>query len=175
MRVIAGTARGLRLIAPPSRAVRPTVDRVRESMFNALGSLGLVEDARVVDVFAGSGALGIEALSRGAEHATLIDRDRDSIEAIRSNLVTTKLEDRATVVQGDAFATLTSLQDIDIALLDPPWDFERWDELLDAVQARFVVIESNREVDLGARWQSVRTKRYGSTVVTMAQHREDDR
>ena len=142
-------------------------------MFNALGSLGLVEDNRFVDVFAGSGALGVEALSRGAAHATFVDRDRACVEAIRTNLSATRLDDLATVIQGDAFATLGSLSDIDVALLDPPWDFDRWSDLLDVVAAEFVVIESNREVELGARWESVRVKRYGSTVVTMAQYRRD--
>ena len=79
MRVVAGTAGGLRLVAPPGRETRPTSDRVREATFNALGSLGAIEEARVLDLFAGSGALGIEALSRGAQHATFVERDRHAV------------------------------------------------------------------------------------------------
>jgi 16S rRNA (guanine966-N2)-methyltransferase len=84
MRVIAGTARGRRLVAPTGSSTRPTSDRVREATFNALGSLGVVVDATVLDLFAGSGAMGIEALSRGAAHATFVDQDRAARAAIEA-------------------------------------------------------------------------------------------
>ena len=86
MRVIAGTARGLRLDAPPGRSTRPTLDRVRESIFNALTSADLLAGSVVLDAFAGSGALGIEALSRGAETCVFVERDRAALAALRSNL-----------------------------------------------------------------------------------------
>ena len=76
MRVVAGTAGGRRLTAPAGSGTRPTPDRVREAVFNALGSLDAVIDARVADLYAGSGALGFEALSRGAAHCTFVERDR---------------------------------------------------------------------------------------------------
>src|SRR3954470_20804095 len=106
MRVVAGTAGGLRLVAPQGHATRPTSDRAREATFNSLGSLGAVEDATVLDLFAGSGAMGIEALSRDAAHATFVDSDERARQAIRANLATTKLGDRATVVAGDVFTFL---------------------------------------------------------------------
>src|SRR5262245_65746565 len=97
MRVVAGSARGIRLDGPPGRSTRPTSDRVREATFNALGSLGLVEGSVVLDLFAGSGAMGIEALSRGARRATFVDNDPSALESIRTNLEVTKLAPAATV------------------------------------------------------------------------------
>ena len=83
MRVIAGELRGRRLVAPKGATTRPTSDRVREATFNALGSMAAIEGARVLDAFAGSGALGIEALSRGADHCAFVERDRAALEALR--------------------------------------------------------------------------------------------
>src|SRR5918998_3417279 len=99
MRVIAGRWGGRRLQAPPGDATRPTSDRVREALFSILGAR--VDDARVLDLFAGSGALGIEALSRGAASATFVDHDPDALAAVRANLDGTGLADRATVVRAD--------------------------------------------------------------------------
>ena len=93
MRVVAGSARGRRLQTPPGLDVRPTTDRVREATFNALGSMGVVDGARVLDLFAGSGALGIEALSRGAEHVTFVDTSPRALEAVRANLAGCGLDD----------------------------------------------------------------------------------
>src|SRR5258706_10039093 len=104
MRVVAGTAGGLRLVTPTGHTVRPTSDRAREATFNALESLGAVESARVLDLFAGSGAMGIEALSRGAAHATFVDHDPQARDAVRRNLETTRLADDALIVAADAFA-----------------------------------------------------------------------
>ena len=86
MRVVAGDLRGRRIEAPPGHDTRPTTDKVREAIFNALGSLDLVRDARVADLFAGTGALGIEALSRGAAHCTFVERDRNVVRTLRGNL-----------------------------------------------------------------------------------------
>src|SRR5213078_2273851 len=102
MRIVAGAARGVRLDAPAGDGTRPTSDRVREAVFNTLFSLGGVEGKTVVDLFAGTGALGIEALSRGAEHATFVERDRAALECIEANLARAKLSDRATVRLADA-------------------------------------------------------------------------
>src|SRR4051794_3909992 len=101
MRVVAGTVKGRRLEAPKGEQTRPTSDYVREAIFNTLGSLlgiDAVEDATVVDLFAGSGAFGIEALSRGAAHATFVDGDRRAVAATRANLAATGFERQATVV-----------------------------------------------------------------------------
>src|SRR4051812_34670940 len=124
MRVVAGSARGRRLRSPAGASTRPTADRVREATFNALSSLDAIDGAVVVDLFAGSGALGIEALSRGAEHVTFVDNDPKAIAVVRDNLAVTGLSDRATVVRGDALRQLPMVGAVDLALLDPPYAFE---------------------------------------------------
>src|SRR5829696_7781962 len=86
VRVVAGELRGRRIVAPPGATTRPTSDRVREAVFNALGSLGVVDGAAVADLYAGSGAMGIEALSRGAASCTFVERDRDALRALRENI-----------------------------------------------------------------------------------------
>jgi 16S rRNA (guanine966-N2)-methyltransferase len=171
MRVVAGTARGRRLQAPPGEGTRPTADRVREATFNALASMGALE-GQVLDLFAGSGALGIEALSRGVASATFVDTDARALAAVRANLAATDLEDRATVVRSDARRFLASgPEPYDLALLDPPYAFsdEDWLGLLDALDAAVAVLESDREITLPPSWGVLRSKRYGGTVVAIAQ------
>ena len=118
MRIVAGTLGGRRLKAPAGRATRPTSDRVREALFSILGDL---TDARVLDLFAGSGALGIEALSRGAASAVFVDDDPKAIAAIRANLEALDLE--ATVHKRAALAYLSNASDgpFDLVFLDPPY------------------------------------------------------
>ena len=161
MRVVAGTARGRRLVTPPGTDVRPTLDRVRESVFNALGSTDAVRGAVVVDLFAGSGALGIEALSRGAATATFVDTSRASLDAVRANLDATDLAGGATVLRRDALDLLAAGPEaiggpVDLVLADPPYAFDRWSELLVALRpvladGAVVVVESDRPLDEGAR------------------------
>jgi 16S rRNA (guanine966-N2)-methyltransferase len=169
VRVVAGSARGIRLDAPPGKATRPTSDRVREATFNALGSLGLVDGAAVLDLFAGSGAMGIEALSRGAARATFVDNDRAAVEAIRANLERTSLDGTGSVVRADAvrFAA-DQAAGFDLAVIDPPYAFDGWAELLAVLPVPVAVIESDREIDPGSRWTVVRSRRYGTTVVTIS-------
>ena len=170
--MVAGSAKGRRLVAPDGRDTRPTSDRVRESIFNALYSMEAVDGVTVVDLFAGSGALGIEALSRGASHCTFVEPSRSALEALRANLTTTGLTAMATVVPVSAEAHLARRPDaVDVALCDPPYAFDRWEALLDALAAGLVVCESNRPIDPGQRWRVVRTRRYGGTVVTFARPR----
>lgn len=170
MRVVAGTARGRRLDAPPGTDVRPTGDRVREAVFNALGSMDALVDADVLDLFAGSGALGIEALSRGARHATFVDSSRRSLDAVRANLERCGLEGRATLHRAEALAWLAgpgAPPHVDVALLDPPYDFDRWNELQQLLRAQVLVIESDREVAAADGSEVLRRRRYGGTVVTI--------
>ncbi len=150
--------------------MRPTGDRVREATFNALGSLDLVRDARVLDLFAGSGALGIEALSRGASHCTFVDSARQSIAATRANLASCDMGDRCSVVGMDSLAFLAGSDstDFDLVLVDPPYAFDRWDYLLGLVRSPVVVIESDRSIDPGPDRVVQRERRYGGTVVTIA-------
>ena len=173
MRVVSGDLGGRKLVTSDGSDTRPTSDRVREAMFNSLFSLDAIEGARVLDAFAGSGALGIEALSRGALHATFVETGRDALAALRENLETLQLGAQGRVVPGDALVHLerTAVEErhYDLVLLDPPYGFDQWDELLAAVPvgAR-VVIESDREVVVPDSWEVHRRKRYGGTVVTLA-------
>lgn len=175
MRVISGTARGRRLIAPEGAVTRPTPDRVREATFNALGSLGAVAGASVLDLFAGSGAMGIEALSRGAADATFVDQDRSARAALEANLAATRLAAHATVVTApvERFLLGVGARHWDLALIDPPYayDHEAWLVLLDQVPADLAVLESGRPVDPPFGWEVLRSKRYGHTHVTIAERR----
>ena len=173
MRVVAGSAGGRRLRAPEGRQLRPTSERVREAVFNALGSLDLVAGATVLDLFAGTGALAIEALSRGASSATLVEADSRAVAAIRANLEATGMAAQARVVHADVFRFLAdraaSPADLfDVALADPPYAFTAWERLLAAVPARVVALEAGTHVDLGRAWVPLRSRRYGDTVVTLA-------
>lgn len=170
MRVVAGRFRGRPLDSPPGRDTRPTSDRVREAVFNALGSLDAIAGATVLDLFAGTGALGIEALSRGAARCTFVETDRAALRALKANLARFGLgPPEATVMVGDALRHAASAGTADLALLDPPYAFERWPELLALPLAELVVIESGRAVAVPPSWEIVREKRYGGTVVQLIQ------
>ena len=170
-RVVSGTLGGRRLVSPAGATTRPTSDRVREATFNALASAGHSEGAGVLDLFAGSGALGIEALSRGAERATFVERDRAALSALRTNLESCGLgRERAEVLVGDGVALVAARRlagPWDLALLDPPYAFEGWDDLLMALDAGVAVCESRAAVDPPEGWEMARTKRYGGTVVSI--------
>jgi 16S rRNA (guanine966-N2)-methyltransferase len=179
MRVVAGTARGRRLVAPPGDRTRPTTDRVREAVFNALWSRGVVEGATVVDLFAGSGALGIEALSRGAAHATFVDSDPAARRAIAQNLRTTGLADRADVVATPVERFIATRADrpddrADLGFCDPPYAFDGWDGLLAARPAEFLVAEAGAPIAVPDGWRLVRESRYGAAWVGFLALRGDD-
>ena len=169
MRVVAGIARGRKLVAPKGDATRPTSDFVREAIFNALQAHVDLDAATVLDLFAGTGALGIEALSRGAAHATFVEQGRHALAALRTNLEATGFADRATIVNGDA--TKAALPPVDVAFADPPYAFTGWDDILTRVDAGLAVLESDREIDPPHPWRLLKTKRYGTTVVTLTSPR----
>ena len=174
MRVIAGTHRGARIAAPKGLATRPTGDRVREAAFNLIGP---VDDARVLDLFAGSGALGIEALSRGAASATFVESDKAACRTISQNLEKLKLTG-ARVVCADAVWTVRQdPRTYDLVLVDPP--YEVWDELqarLAAQLPRVLAPDGLLVVETGARTEPalplpIRTsRRYGSARLTLFEH-----
>jgi 16S rRNA (guanine966-N2)-methyltransferase len=171
MRVIAGTHGGRELTAPRGRATRPTSDRVREALFSILGD---ISGLRVLDLYAGSGALGIEALSRGAGSVTLVDSAAPAIAAIRRNLEA--LEMRAEVVRqpGERFlgAALRDARQYDLVFLDPPYRHastlgrELTSALMPilAADAR-VVAESDRRSPLGLKLTLLDERRYGDTLI----------
>lgn len=121
MRVITGSARGMTLRTLEGDNVRPTTDKVKEAIFSAIQFE--LEGRRILDLFAGSGQLGIEALSRGAKNAVFVDADKNAVKIIKENLAKTKLDSLATVAQTDSIAFLTMTnQMFDIAFLDPPYE-----------------------------------------------------
>jgi 16S rRNA (guanine966-N2)-methyltransferase len=172
MRVVAGEAKGRRLKAPAGRATRPTSDRVREAIFDILGSLDVVEGATVADLFAGSGALGIEALSRGARRATFVDNDRAAIAVIRANLSVCGMDgpDRSGVVTGDVLTWAARAPATDLVLADPPYAFADWTDLAAALApvAGLAVLEAGAALELGPAWRVLKEKHYGGTVVVVA-------
>jgi len=176
MRVVSGVAGGRRLRAPAGRQVRPTSERVREAVFNALGSLGAVSGATVLDLFAGTGALGIEALSRGASSATFVEADLRAVQAVEANLGATGLGDRAQVVHDDVmrFFARAGTKQFDLAFADPPYAFSDWAALLERVPAGLIAIEARSHVEVGDGWRALRSRRYGDTVVTLARRRSPD-
>jgi 16S rRNA (guanine966-N2)-methyltransferase len=165
MRVVAGELRGRRIEAPPGTDTRPTTDMVREAVFNALGSRDAIHDAKVADLFAGTGALGIEAISRGASHCTFVERDRTALRWLRQNLDHLAIDARCRVMPGDALVLARGLN-VDIVFADPPYDFDQWPALLAVVNTDFVVAESGREIDPVDGWEITRSKRYGRSVIT---------
>ncbi|MGX6447402.1 16S rRNA (guanine(966)-N(2))-methyltransferase RsmD [Patulibacter sp. S7RM1-6] len=176
MRVVAGVHRGRRLAAPPGEGTRPTSDRVREALFSILGPLG---GARVLDLYAGTGALGIEALSRGAAHATFVERDRRALAALRGNLEALRLgADEARVVAIDSLRHVRDAarrgEAYDLVLLDPPYrDAPRLRPVLGEVlrpllgEGARVVTESDRRDPLILDLGSADERRYGDTLIAI--------
>ena len=171
MRVVAGAYRGRRLFAPRGARTRPTADRVREALFSMLGD---VSGALVLDLYAGTGALGIEALSRGAGDAVFVERDRSAAAAIRRNLDSVRAE--ADVVEADVLAFLRSAprDGFDLVFVDPPYDAavqlsgalsERLPPVL-SPDAR-VVTESDKRNPLQLSLPLVRERVYGDTRIAI--------
>jgi 16S rRNA (guanine966-N2)-methyltransferase len=122
MRITGGEFRSRGLRAPRGQGTRPTSDRVREALFSILSSLRVVQGARVLDLYGGTGALALEALSRGADEATIVERAREALDAIRHNVRSLSIEGRTRVIAGDVRDALLRLQGpFDLVLVDPPW------------------------------------------------------
>ncbi|RMG20894.1 MAG: 16S rRNA (guanine(966)-N(2))-methyltransferase RsmD [Deltaproteobacteria bacterium] len=180
MRIIGGSARGARLKTPRTRGIRPTSDRVRQSIFDLLGQR--MDGLRVLDLFAGTGALGLEALSRGAAHCTFVERDRRHARLIRQNLRALGFEDRARVVVGDALSLRLADVAFDLVFADPPYAMpaERVVGRIAAEPERLlegarVVVEHDRRSAAPARVPPLcRTleRRYGDTMVSLYRVRD---
>lgn len=168
VRVIGGRSRGRRLSGRLPTGVRPTADRVREAIFDVLGSMGGAADLGVVDLFCGSGAMGVEALSRGAASATFVDHDPGALEAVRTNLAAVGLGgEPATVLRAELPEWLERSAPFDVAFCDPPYGFDRWEALLGWLQADVAILESADEIAVPAGWEVTRSRRYGGTLVTV--------
>lgn len=173
MRVIAGTARGLTLTAPKGAGTRPITDRVKETLFGILGDR--VPDASVLDLYAGSGAVGIEALSRGALHATFVERGREALAALRANLERTGLAAAARVEAGDVerFLEATDGGPWDLVVLDPPYAERAIVAPLRSLVPRVtpgatVVLKHHWRADVPAveGLTTTRHRRFGETMLT---------
>jgi 16S rRNA (guanine(966)-N(2))-methyltransferase RsmD len=172
MRIVAGSRKGHRIEAPKGTATRPTSDRVRENTFNLIGP---VDGASVLDLFAGSGAMGLEALSRGAERAVFVESSREACRTIIANL--DKLRLNATVLCADVLRTLgTERGEYDLVLLDPPYDFAGHDRIaphLPPILAPdgLLVYETPAKVEPEIEGLEVRTsRRYGAARITLFEH-----
>ena len=166
IRVVSGEFGGRRLKVPDGMSTRPTTDKVRQAVFNSLDSAGLIDGAAIADLFAGSGALGIEALSRGAETCVFVERDRAALQALRANIDALGLKQRTSVVTSDVPAWVPALRGIDLALIDPPYEFDGWDQLLTVLQVPYVVAEADHAIEAPLGWQALKSRRYGRTWVT---------
>lgn len=126
MRVIAGICRGMRLIAPIGKSTRPTSDRVKEALFNIISSRFLFDDAMVLDICAGTGSLGIEALSRGAASCSFVESDRKALACLEKNISDSRLIDRSEIIAMDAIKALSLFarrgKKYDMVFFDPPYD-----------------------------------------------------
>lgn len=174
MRVITGSARGMSLKTLEGDNVRPTTDKVKEAVFSIIQFE--LEGRRILDLFAGSGQLGIEALSRGAESAVFVDADKNAVRIVKDNLAKTKLEYKATVAQTDSLAFLSMTDRIfDIAFLDPPFSTGLLEKALAKVEPHIaegglVVCEhpfADELPDIQGGLEKQKTYKYSKTAVTV--------
>lgn len=185
VRVISGSARGLKLNTPGDDRVRPTTDRVKESMFNIVQDW--VYDSQVLDLFAGSGALGIEALSRGASQAVFCDNSLDSIKIIKSNIEKARVADRSQIVSGDFKRCLMDMeaknQSFDMIFVDPPYYEGLFEEVLDTIRSckilkkdGIVIVEHDAKKPIGQveGLEVYKEKKYGITMLTFYCLEDDD-
>lgn len=166
-RVIAGEAGGRRLRVPDGKSVRPTSDRVKEALFSSLGDL---RGAVVLDLFAGSGGLGIEALSRGAERAVFVEKDKRTVTVIRENLRAAGVEDRSRVVPSAAksFVNMPTGGPFDLVLLDPPYDMA-----MEEITGALMLLVGAEALRTGARVVIERDKRSSDRAPSFLSHDHD--
>lgn len=173
MRVITGSARGRRLLEPAGMDIRPTTDMVKEAVFNIIQFD--IEGRRVLDLFAGTGQLGIEALSRGAAEAVFCDASAKAVKLVRENLA--RCGFKARVEQGDSLALLGRLGRFDLVFLDPPYDTDLLEKSLEVIQnvdilneGGIIVCESRREKllpELAPPYRKTLSRRYGKVCLTV--------
>jgi 16S rRNA (guanine(966)-N(2))-methyltransferase RsmD len=176
MRIIAGDYKGRRLAAPTDRSVRPTPDRVKEALFSMLGAS--VEDAVILDLFAGSGNLGLEALSRGAKICYFGDNSKDSIRLVQSNVAHCKAEEKSRIILGDYRNVLTQIREkLDVVFLDPPYREDLWLDVVETIAGRdmmnpegLIVMEHPKEIEFPQElrgFRKIKERRYGTVVLSI--------
>ncbi len=181
-RIIAGTVGGRTLRTPAGRGTRPTSDRVREALFSALEARGAVAGARVLDLYAGSGALGLEALSRGAEDAIFVESDQRALRTVRANIAQLGFDDRTQVIAMSVLPAVARVgpHPVDLVLVDPPYDLAEADlgDVLGALTDEswlapggLVVVERSSRSPAPAwsvEYEVEKPRRYGETTVHLA-------
>ena len=184
MRVISGTAKGRHLQSVPGDSTRPITDRVKEAVFNIFGTD--IVDARFLDLFGGTGGVGIEALSRGAAHAVFIEKNRKAQETIKANLALTKLSDRAEIVRGDAFAYLRNVpQPFHYIYIAPPQYHRLWVDALQLIDEQPGWLAGDGEIIVQIHpkeyeavtlehFEEIEQRKYSSTLLVFFEHRQDD-
>lgn len=171
MRVIAGTARSLPLKTREGKDTRPTTDRIKETLFNMLQPY--VAESVFLDLFSGSGGIGIEAISRGARHAYFVENDAKAIECILDNLKFTRFTDKATVLKQDVVSALSNIseKEVDVIFMDPPYDLSYEKKVLEALATKqyvtkdtLIVVEASLNTDFSylenLGYETVKEKKY---------------
>lgn len=186
MRIITGKARGAKLKTPKGENTRPTADRIKESLFNILSYT--VRETKVLDLFSGTGNLGLEAVSRGAEKAVLVDKNRESISVIKYNALHTRLQEQVEVIQGDVFSVVAKLADkkqvFDIIFADPPYHNGYELKLLETLDKHavlapegIIVIEHGRAdllPEAVGKFEKFRVQNYGATTsISFYRHKSE--
>lgn len=185
MRVISGEYGSRRLKAVPGNNTRPTTDKIKEGMFNLLG--GYFDGGRVLDLYGGSGALAIEAVSRGMDEAVITEKNRQAVQTIRDNVAITKEEDKFTILQGDNRASLKKYKSthadfsFDLIFIDPPYrnqtietDIQWLEEAGLLNEGTLIVCESDDQTVLPQNmrdWEKIKEKHYGQSFVRLYQRR----
>ena len=178
MRVISGKVRGLKLNAPKNDDVRPTTDRVKESLFNMINSYMM--DSDILDLFAGTGSLGIECLSRGANKCVFVDNSKESLNIVKSNIKKARLENESTILNLEFKSAINTLglkkQQFDVIFMDPPYYKNMFSDALSAVDNNnllkedgIIVVEHDtvdKFPDNMGRLYKSREKKYGNTTIT---------
>ena len=179
MRVVSGTARGCRLQPVPGMNTRPTTDRVKENVFNLIQDH--VRGARVLDLFAGTGQLGIEALSRGAQHCDFVEHNKTAYNIVCKNTEAARVSDRAGLhrTESDAFLSHAEKQGYDLIFLDPPYGGRILENALASIETfdilsadGIIICESAVEDRFTHRFETVRERRYGATMITVLRRRD---
>lgn len=179
MRIVAGEKRGLILKAPKGLDTRPTADRVKEAIFSSISAI--IRDSVVLDAFAGTGALGLEALSRGAEEVDFIEKNKATFSVLKSNLEKAKYEDKAHCYFEDTLNFLRRTQNTyDIIFLDPPYQSGLYEEVLKIIKERnilhqngIIIVESKKNTlffDENSIFLNNKQKNYGDTTITYLVH-----
>jgi 16S rRNA (guanine966-N2)-methyltransferase len=179
MRVQGGNARGRRLSGSIGPNVRPTTARVKKSIFDSLYTVVDLHGAVIADLFAGTGALGFEAASRGASSIVFVESNLQTAKSLSKSIASLNsndLECEFKVVTSDSLTYLkrSPLAQFDLAFVDPPYVFEGWADLFEALNAKIVVAESNRELPHATKYERIKFKKFGDTYVSFFKQQLDE-